>query len=95
MKTLREIAPDRELICLFGCGGDRDKTKRPEMAAIAQKLADRIIVTADNSRTERTADIMAAVWSSKSLAFPSGDSYSICKTTQEQASAAESVTLLS
>ncbi len=59
--TLRSIAPDRELICLFGCGGDRDKTKRPEMAAIAQKLADRIIVTSDNSRTEKTADIMADI----------------------------------
>ena len=58
LKTLRDIAPERELICLFGCGGDRDKTKRPEMAAVAQKLADRIIVTSDNSRTERTEDIM-------------------------------------
>ncbi len=61
LKTLREIAPDHELICLFGCGGDRDRTKRPEMAAIAQKLADRIIVTSDNSRTERTSDIMADI----------------------------------
>ncbi len=58
LKTLREIAPERELVCLFGCGGDRDRTKRPEMAAVAQKLADRIIVTSDNSRTERTEDIM-------------------------------------
>ena len=61
LKTLREIAPDRELVCLFGCGGDRDRTKRPEMAAIAQKLADRIIVTSDNSRTEKTSDIMADI----------------------------------
>ena len=61
LKTLREIAPDRELICLFGCGGDRDRTKRPEMAAIAQKLSDRIIVTSDNSRTEKTSDIMADI----------------------------------
>ena len=58
LKTLRDIAPDHELICLFGCGGDRDRTKRPEMAAIAQKFADRIIVTSDNSRTEKTSDIM-------------------------------------
>lgn len=61
LKTLREIASGRELICLFGCGGDRDKTKRPEMAAVAQKYADRIIVTSDNSRTERTEDIMADI----------------------------------
>ena len=61
LKTLREIAPDHELICLFGCGGDRDRTKRPEMAAIPQKHADRIIVTSDNSRTEKTSDIMADI----------------------------------
>ena len=61
LKTLRGIAPERELICLFGCGGDRDKTKRPEMAAIAQKLADKIIVTSDNSRSEKTSDIMADI----------------------------------
>ena len=58
LQTLRDIAPERQLICLFGCGGDRDKTKRPEMAAVAEKMADRIIVTSDNSRTERTADIL-------------------------------------
>lgn len=56
--TLREIAPEKELICVFGCGGDRDKTKRPEMAAVAQKWADRIFVTSDNSRTEKTEDIL-------------------------------------
>ena len=61
LKTLREIAPDRELICVFGCGGDRDRTKRPEMGRIAQKMANRIIETSDNSRTEKTADIMAQI----------------------------------
>lgn len=61
LKTLREIAPERQLICVFGCGGDRDRTKRPEMGKIAQKMADRIIVTSDNSRTEKTADIMADI----------------------------------
>ena len=58
LKTLRDVAPKRELICLFGCGGDRDKTKRPEMGAVAAKLADRIFLTSDNSRTERTEDIL-------------------------------------
>ena len=58
LKTLRDIAPDKELICLFGCGGDRDKTKRPEMAKVAEEYADRIFVTSDNSRTEKTEDIM-------------------------------------
>ena len=61
LKTLREIAPDRQLICLFGCGGNRDRSKRPEMGRIAQKMADRIFVTSDNSRNEKTVDIMAEI----------------------------------
>ena len=52
LRTLRDIAPERQLICCFGCGGDRDKTKRPEMAAVAEKGADRLVVTSDNPRTE-------------------------------------------
>ena len=59
--TLREISPKRDLICLFGCGGDRDTTKRPEMAAIAEKYADRIFVTSDNCRTEKPEDIMDGI----------------------------------
>ena len=58
LTTLRDVAPDKALICLFGCGGDRDKTKRPEMASIAERLSDRVIVTSDNSRTEKTEDIL-------------------------------------
>jgi UDP-N-acetylmuramoyl-L-alanyl-D-glutamate--2,6-diaminopimelate ligase len=58
LHTLRDVAPGRQLVCLFGCGGDRDRSKRPEMAAVAEKWADRIYVTSDNSRTERTEDIM-------------------------------------
>lgn len=58
LKTLREIAPEKQLVCLFGCGGDRDRSKRPEMAKVAEAFADRIIVTSDNSRTEKTEDIM-------------------------------------
>ena len=61
LKTLRDIAPERELVCLFGCGGDRDRTKRPEMAAVAEKFADRIVITSDNSRTENTSDIIAEI----------------------------------
>ena len=58
LRTLREIGPKKNIVCLFGCGGDRDKTKRPEMAAVAEKYSDRIFVTSDNSRTERTEDIL-------------------------------------
>ncbi len=52
LKALREVKEDRNLLCVFGCGGDRDKGKRPIMGKIADKLADVIIITSDNPRGE-------------------------------------------
>jgi UDP-N-acetylmuramoyl-L-alanyl-D-glutamate--2,6-diaminopimelate ligase len=51
LKAMRPFS-QRELICVFGCGGDRDRTKRPLMGGIAARLADRVYVTSDNPRTE-------------------------------------------
>ncbi len=51
LSTMREIKTGR-LVALFGCGGDRDRTKRPKMAASTAKLADFVIVTSDNPRSE-------------------------------------------
>ena len=64
LTTLRPLCRGR-LIVLFGCGGDRDKTKRPRMARVTEALADQVVVTSDNPRTEDPdqiiADILAGV----------------------------------
>ncbi len=64
LKTAKEIAENR-VIVVFGCGGDRDKTKRPIMGKIAAKIADVVIATSDNPRTEDPEsilnDVMAGV----------------------------------
>ena len=54
--AVREMKP-KKLICLFGCGGDRDKTKRPIMGSIAERLADYIVITSDNPRSESPSKI--------------------------------------
>ena len=61
LKTLKELEPCGDLICVFGCGGNRDKTKRPEMGAIATKYATRVIVTSDNPRFEDPNEIIADI----------------------------------
>jgi UDP-N-acetylmuramoyl-L-alanyl-D-glutamate--2,6-diaminopimelate ligase len=63
LQALREVtAPGGgKLICVFGCGGDRDRGKRPMMGTVAGKLADMSIVTSDNPRSENPHEIIAAV----------------------------------
>ena len=63
LSALQPMARARggQLWCVFGCGGDRDASKRPVMAAAAQKNADQIVVTSDNPRTENPADIISQV----------------------------------
>lgn len=62
LKSAREITPkDGKLICLFGCGGDRDATKRPKMGAIAENLADKIVITSDNPRSEDPQQIITDI----------------------------------
>ena len=59
LKTIKEIRTGTEqVITLVGCGGDRDKTKRPEMSRIAGEFSDRIILTSDNPRSENPETII-------------------------------------
>ncbi|MBI3793761.1 MAG: UDP-N-acetylmuramoyl-L-alanyl-D-glutamate--2,6-diaminopimelate ligase [Nitrospinae bacterium] len=60
LKTARNITKNR-LICLFGCGGDRDHGKRPLMGKISAELADVVVVTSDNPRTESPSAIIAEI----------------------------------
>lgn len=62
LKAAREITPEgSKLICLFGCGGDRDTTKRPKMGAIAENFADKVIITSDNPRSENPNQIISDI----------------------------------
>lgn len=62
LKAARDITPSGgKLICVFGCGGDRDATKRPKMGRIAEELADKVIVTSDNPRSEDPQQIITDI----------------------------------
>jgi len=92
LSTLREVMPDgKRLYCVFGCGGDRDRGKRPMMGRIACEYADTVIVTNDNPRREDPRriinDILKGVAGAASKASNRGD-YSV---ESDRARAIESV----
>lgn len=57
LRTIRALSPTAQITTVFGCGGDRDKTKRPLMGAIAERYSDHTIITNDNPRTENAHSI--------------------------------------
>lgn len=79
LRTVREFCRGR-IILVFGCGGDRDKGKRPMMGEIAGKLADYSILTSDNPRFEEPMDILAAI--EKGIE-PTGAKYEVIENRRE------------
>jgi len=79
ISSVREFTPGR-LVIILGCGGDRDKTKRPEMGRIAGELADFCILTSDNPRTENPHDIIIQI---EEGTKPTGAEYTICEDRRE------------
>jgi UDP-N-acetylmuramoyl-L-alanyl-D-glutamate--2,6-diaminopimelate ligase len=72
LEALRPFVSGR-LVCVFGCGGDRDRGKRPIMGQIAVRKADRVIVTDDNPRSENPAAIRADILAEAPGAIEIGD----------------------
>ena len=60
LASIRQVSPNRILL-VFGCGGDRDKTKRPQMGRLASELADEVIITNDNPRSEEPETIAGEI----------------------------------
>lgn len=58
LETIQKMKGDGKVIALFGCGGDRDKAKRPVMAKIGYDLSDILVLTSDNPRTEKSEEIL-------------------------------------
>lgn len=62
LATAKKVVPNGgKLVCLFGCGGDRDATKRPKMGKIAEDIADIVVVTSDNPRSEDPQQIITDI----------------------------------
>jgi len=70
LQSVRALSPQR-VITVFGCGGDRDRTKRPKMAAAVSELSDLIVVTSDNPRTEDPGAIIREIV----VGIPDGKEY--------------------
>ena len=90
LSSVKDFCKGR-LISVFGCGGDRDRGKRPIMGAIASAKADVVIVTDDNPRSEDPAEIRAAILASAPGAREIGDRAEAIKAALDEAAAGDVV----
>lgn len=90
LSALRPFARG-QLICVFGCGGDRDRAKRPVMGEIASRLADHVIITDDNPRSEDPAMIRAEILAATKAAVEIGDRRQAIATATKMAKAGDVV----
>jgi UDP-N-acetylmuramoyl-L-alanyl-D-glutamate--2,6-diaminopimelate ligase len=72
LRGARSLAGGNKVVCTFGCGGDRDKGKRPLMGAVAAKLADVVVVTSDNPRSEAPLAIIDSILEGLAAERPGG-----------------------
>lgn len=76
--SLRELCPASRLICVFGCGGDRDRTKRPLMARAVAEFANAIVITNDNPRSEDPVEIANEIVDGlRGVTFPHSPKYTV------------------
>ena len=82
LRTARSFAKsDDRIVLLFGCGGDREKQKRPLMGRIAVSMADHVVITSDNSRSEEPSEIIGDVLSGIGDCF--GGTYTVIEDRRE------------
>lgn len=90
IESVRPFTTGR-VVVVFGCGGDRDRAKRPMMGEIATRLADMVIVTDDNPRTEEPASIRAAIMAAAPGATEIGDRHEAIRTAISASAAGDTV----
>ena len=83
IRCVRGFADHRRVVVLFGCGGDRDKSKRPLMGKIALGMADYVIITSDNCRSERAEDIISDILSGIENTDKYGAHYTVIRDRKE------------